>query len=67
MKSHREVIDRFGGIREMARKLGHTNHTTVQGWYEREKIPVERWPQIESAAKEYGIPFAIADLLPEAA
>lgn len=67
MKSHREVIDRFGGIRELARKLEHANHTTVQGWYERSKIPIERWPEVAAAAEKFGVPFNMSDLMPEAA
>lgn len=34
-----EIIRERGGIRAVARKLGHTNHTTVQGWVERNRIP----------------------------
>lgn len=67
MKSHREVIDRFGGIREMARKLEHANHTTVQGWYERSKIPFERWEEVAVAADKFGVDFSMSDLMPAAA
>lgn len=67
METHRKVIDRFGGIREMARKLEHANHTTVQGWYERRKIPVERWAEVQAAAEKHGVEFNISELMPEAA
>jgi hypothetical protein len=67
MEAHRKIIDRFGGIREMARKLDHANHTTVQGWHERSKIPVERWAEVQAAAEKHNIPFSISELLPEAA
>jgi hypothetical protein len=67
MEAHRNVIARFGGIREMARKLEHANHTTVQGWYDRSKIPVERWNEVQTAAEKHGVPFNISELLPEAA
>ena len=46
METHSELIDRLGGMREVARKLGHTNHTTVQGWIVRDNIPPEHWPAI---------------------
>lgn len=39
MESHRTIIAQRGGIRPLARKLGHRNHTTVQGWWERDRIP----------------------------
>jgi hypothetical protein len=46
METHSELIDRLGGMREVARKLGHTNHTTVQGWIIRDNIPPEHWSAI---------------------
>jgi len=49
-----EVIERFGGIRPMATKLG-VAVTTVQGWKERGHIPGGRWQQIAAAAAEHGI------------
>lgn len=67
MKSHRQVIKDFGGIREMARKLEHSSHTTVQGWWDRDKIPVERWQEVDAAAGKFSVPFSMSDLLPEAA
>ena len=36
-----EIIRERGGIRPVARELGHRNHTTVQGWVERCRIPDE--------------------------
>lgn len=36
-----ELIRSRGGIRPVARKLGHRNHTTVQGWFERDRIPLD--------------------------
>jgi hypothetical protein len=67
MESHRKVISRFGGIREMARKLEHSNHTTVQGWWTRCRIPQDRWPEIKAAADRHGVEFNMAELMPEAA
>lgn len=39
---HRDIIDLFGGASALARMLGHRNPTTVQGWYVRDKIPIEQ-------------------------
>ena len=39
MSSDADLIRERGGIRPVARKLGHRNHTTVQGWLERNRIP----------------------------
>lgn len=33
------LITERGGIRPVARKLGHSSHTTVQSWVERNRIP----------------------------
>ncbi|UCH73445.1 MAG: hypothetical protein JSU82_14010 [Rhodospirillales bacterium] len=52
--SDSDVIERFGGIRPMATKLG-VAVTTVQGWKERGHIPAARWQQITAAAAAHGI------------
>lgn len=49
-----EIIERFGGIRPMASKLG-VAVTTVQGWKERAHIPGGRTQQILAAAAEHGV------------
>ena len=54
-----EIIDRFGGIRPMASKLG-VAVTTVQGWKERGHIPQGRLPQIIAAAAELGLDIGLA-------
>ncbi|WP_420893841.1 carph-isopro domain-containing protein [Sphingomonas sanguinis] len=38
----RAIISACGGIRPLARALGHRSHTTVQGWWCRDRIP-SRW------------------------
>jgi len=53
------VIQRFGGIRPMATKLG-VAVSTVQGWKNRGAIPPVREVQIREAAERHGI-----DLDPE--
>jgi len=52
MTDHREIITRLGGIRGLARRLGHKHHTTVQGWFERGRIPPGRLPEVIDAASE---------------
>lgn len=46
MEHHDDLIASRGGIRPLARKLGHRNHTTVQGWWERKRIPDEHMPAV---------------------
>ncbi|MBO9624139.1 MAG: hypothetical protein J7500_15635 [Sphingomonas sp.] len=46
MSNHAELIRERGGIRPLARALGHKNHTTVQGWWERNNIPEEHLPSV---------------------
>jgi hypothetical protein len=53
-----EIIERFGGIRPMAAKLG-VAVTTVQGWKERGHIPPGRIPQIIAAAAEHDIDIGL--------
>ncbi len=48
------IIERFGGIRPMATKMG-VPVTTVQGWKQRNAIPVNRRDDILKAATENGI------------
>ncbi|HEX8382425.1 MAG TPA: hypothetical protein VF592_03520 [Sphingomonas sp.] len=57
------LIDRFGGIRPMARALSITPGA-VQGWKSREKIPVDHWQAIAAAAKAQRIAFKMTELLP---
>ncbi len=49
-----EVIEKFGGIRPMANKLG-VAVTTVQGWKKRESIPDARIDEILEAANQNDI------------
>ncbi|GHH09257.1 hypothetical protein GCM10008023_05690 [Sphingomonas glacialis] len=46
MDEHQTIIAERGGIRPLARALGHRNHTTVQGWWERKRIPDTRLPGV---------------------
>lgn len=49
-----EVIERFGGIRPMATKIG-VAVTTVQGWKKRDAIPGNRYDSIMAAATEHSV------------
>ncbi|MCY3828484.1 MAG: hypothetical protein OXF89_05065 [Rhodospirillaceae bacterium] len=53
------IIEAFGGIRPMAKKLGLAV-TTVQGWKERNAIPIRRLDEIRAAAVREGIDLAAA-------
>lgn len=57
-----EIIDRFGGIRPMAKKID-VAVTTVQGWKKRDVIPGRRKTQILNAAAANKID--LSDLLPD--
>ena len=48
------VVERFGGIRPMATKLG-VPVTTVQGWKARGHIPENRFEAVRSAAAAHGV------------
>jgi len=65
MESHSQIISRLGGIRKVARMLGHTSHTTVQGWSSRNSIPIEHWSTLVQQANHDGKRLAVADLMPE--
>lgn len=53
------VVERFGGIRPMAAKLG-VPVTTVQGWKGRNQIPAGRFDSIRSSAAEHGVDLSAA-------
>jgi hypothetical protein len=47
--SFRSIIDGLGGVTAVQRALGHANRTTVQGWYQRNAVPVKQWPALIAA------------------
>ena len=49
-----EIIERFGGIRPMAKKV-EVAVTTIQGWKKRDRIPANRRAQIIEAAQEHDV------------
>lgn len=55
------VVERFGGIRPMASKLG-VPVTTVQGWKKRGAIPSSRRAEILAAAAAHGIALTPEEL-----
>lgn len=58
---HRDIIKKFGGVRPMARILGHEHHTRVQQWHARQAIPLRYAPEILQAAKKHKIKLRLAD------
>ena len=62
--SAKQVITRLGGMRRVSHLLGHRNHTTVQGWWDRDVIPARRQSEILSLAEREGVPIEAADLIP---
>jgi hypothetical protein len=61
--SVRSVIRLFGGVRPLARALGHVNPTTVHGWYVRGVVPWPQVPVVIEAAAQRGLSVDVADLL----
>lgn len=64
--SDEEIIERFGGIRPMAAKLGIAV-TTVQGWKNRGHIPENRRTEIIAAAATHGVDLGGAGVAPSPA
>lgn len=58
---HQEIIRRFGGVRALAKALGHKNASTVQGWYERACIPTRRQSEILGLAAKTGTRLTPSD------
>ncbi|WP_029006892.1 carph-isopro domain-containing protein [Azospirillum halopraeferens] len=56
------VIERFGGIRPMADKLG-VPVSTVQGWKKRASIPAPRQAEVRAAAARLDLAIDEADLV----
>lgn len=63
--SARDVIDRLGGTRAVARELKLTP-SVVQSWKERNVIPARRQRAVLDLAGKLGKPVAAADLIPPA-
>lgn len=62
-----EIIERFGGIRPMAAKMG-VAVTTIQGWKQRNSIPAARADDLISAAKVHGVSLdGLSGFLPQGA
>jgi hypothetical protein len=57
------IIGLFGGMTPLARALGHTNPTTVQGWKARGIIPARQQANVLEAAGQLGIPLRAEDLI----
>jgi TorA maturation chaperone TorD len=59
------VIESFGGLSRLAKALGHTHVTTVQGWRDRGAIPLKHHARVLDAARSQGIQLRRDDLLDE--
>jgi TorA maturation chaperone TorD len=57
------VIESFGGLSRLAKALGHSHVTTVQGWRDRGAIPVRHHARILEAARSLDIELHRNDLL----
>ncbi len=60
----RVVIGKFGGVRPLARALGHPNPSTVQGWWVRRRIPWALVERVIEAGDQRGITIELGDFLP---
>lgn len=60
MTPGQRVIDRFGGIAATSRAVG-LMPSTVQGWWERGRIPAHRQDAVLEAARAAGIDLTPAD------
>jgi hypothetical protein len=49
-----KIIDQFGGMRPMARKVD-VAVSTIQGWKKRDHIPSDRVAEVMSAARKYDV------------
>lgn len=61
MSQANRIISKFGGVGSLARALGHTNPTTVQGWAERGYIPPRQHNAVWEAAKAKHVSMTLAD------
>ena len=67
MNAATRVIGKFGGVRALARTLGHKHPTTVQGWRDSGYIPAQRQREVLDAAARLGIALQAEDLIPPSA
>lgn len=56
----KKLVQTFGGVRAMARKLG-VPVSTVQNWKTRGLIPASRQGRVLSVARKLGLPIEPAD------
>ena len=56
-----EIVFAFGGQAALARALGHTNMTTVQGWCKRGVVPLRQIPPVLAAARRLKVKLRLVD------
>ena len=64
---HRDIIKKLGGIRPLARELGHKYPSKVQGWHDRNSIPLKLVPAILKLARTMQKRLKMADFFDGAA
>jgi hypothetical protein len=62
METHSAIIARIG-IRKLARLLGRP-HTTVQGWLDRNEIPLKHWSDVVQVSAGEEKPVTVDELMP---
>ena len=67
MNAAASVIDKFGGVRALARTLGHKHPSTVQGWRDSGIIPAQRQRELLDLAEAMGIALQAEELIPPTA
>ena len=69
MTTHREMLGKWGSLREVAVDLGlngTTGRSRVRGWYSRNKIPSRYWIPLVNAATARQIEGVSTDSLARA-
>lgn len=58
------IIRKVGGLRRLAKALGHKNPSTVTGWRQRGRIPDWQKPKVMAAAKACGVEIRPEEFFP---
>lgn len=55
------IIEKFGSVSALAKKLGHKHPTTVDGWKRRGWIPADQQPNVLRVGQELSPPLTTSD------
>ena len=58
---HTKIIELFGKRRTLQRLLGHRHHTTVQAWYDKNRIPRWHWRELLEIAQKRSVDLKGSD------